>query len=114
MAGLTTLPQNIFKLCYTFTLSVASERIVRLSRVTHGSFIAFDMAVDDFSHGNAVTTWVRVRSNKENHIRLSEYLTKGRMVLVGEHCQLHCGRTKTATARSSLHHGGCPGVHQYR
>lgn len=26
---------------------------------------------------------VRVRSNKENHIRLSEYLTKGRMVLVG-------------------------------
>ena len=33
MAGLTTLPQNIFKLCYTFTLSVASERIVRLSRV---------------------------------------------------------------------------------
>ena len=49
---------------------------------THGSFIAFDMAVDDFSHGNAVTTWVRVRSNKENHIRLSEYLTKGRLVLV--------------------------------
>ena len=39
---------------------------------THGSFIAFDMAVDDFSHGNAVTTWVRVRSNKENHIRLSD------------------------------------------
>ena len=52
-------------------------------RPIHGSFIAFDMAVDDFSHGNAVTTWVRVRSNKENHIRLSEYLTKGRMVLVG-------------------------------
>lgn len=50
---------------------------------THGSFIAFDMAVDDFSHGNTVTTWVRVRSNRENHIRLSEYLTKGRMVLVG-------------------------------
>ena len=49
---------------------------------THGSFIAFDMAVDDFSHGNAVTTWVRVRSNKDNHIRLSEYLTKGRLILV--------------------------------
>ena len=39
---------------------------------THGSFIAFDMAVDDFSHGNTVTTWVRVRSIKENHIRLAE------------------------------------------
>lgn len=47
---------------------------------THGSFIAFDIAVDDFSHGNSVTTWVRVRSKKENHIRLSEYLTKGRLV----------------------------------
>ena len=49
---------------------------------THGSFIAFDMAVDDFSHGNAVTTWVRVRSKKENHIRLAEYLTKGRLLLI--------------------------------
>lgn len=49
---------------------------------THGSFIAFDMAVDDYSHGNSVTTWVRVRSKKENHIRLSEYLTKGRLLLI--------------------------------
>lgn len=48
----------------------------------HGSFIAFDIAVDDFSHGNNVTTWVRVRSKKENHIRLSEYLTKGRLVYI--------------------------------
>ena len=48
----------------------------------HGSFIAFDIAVDDYSHGNSVTTWVRVRSKKENHIRLSEYLTKGRLVLI--------------------------------
>lgn len=49
---------------------------------THSSFIAFDMAVDDYSHGNSVTTWVRVRSKKENHIRLSEYLTKGRLLLI--------------------------------
>lgn len=48
----------------------------------HGSFIAFDIAVDDYSHGNNVTTWVRVRSKKENHIRLSEYLTKGRLLLI--------------------------------
>lgn len=46
----------------------------------HGSFIAFDIAVDDYSHGNSITTWVRVRSKKENHIRLSEYLTKGRLL----------------------------------
>lgn len=48
----------------------------------HGSFIAFDIAVDDYSHGNSVTTWVRVRSKKENHVRLSEYLTKGRLLLI--------------------------------
>lgn len=48
----------------------------------HGSFIAFDIAVDDYSHGNSVTTWVRVRSKKENHIHLAEYLTKGRLLLI--------------------------------
>ena len=48
----------------------------------YSPFIAFDMAVDDYSHGNSVTTWVRVRSKKENHIRLSEYLTKGRLLLI--------------------------------
>lgn len=48
----------------------------------HGSFIAFDIAVDDYSHGNSITTWVRVRSKKESHIRLSEYLTKGRLILI--------------------------------
>lgn len=49
---------------------------------THGSFMAMDMAVDDYSKGQNVTTWVRVKSNRENHIRLAEYLTKGRLVLV--------------------------------
>lgn len=49
---------------------------------THGSFIAFDIAVDDYSHGNSVITWVRVRSKKECHLRLSEYLTKGRLLLI--------------------------------
>lgn len=49
---------------------------------THGSFISFDVAVDNYAHGNNVTTWVRVRSKKENHIRLSEYLTKGRLLLI--------------------------------
>ena len=41
---------------------------------THGTFMAVDIAVDD--------TWVRVRSSRENHVRLAEYLTKGRLILV--------------------------------
>lgn len=48
----------------------------------HGSFIAMDIAVDDYSKGNSITTWVRVRSSKDSHIRLAEYLTKGRLILV--------------------------------
>lgn len=48
----------------------------------HRTFIAVDMAVDDYSKGQNITTWVRVRSSRENHIRLAEYLTKGRLILV--------------------------------
>ena len=40
----------------------------------HGSFMAMNIAVDDYAKGQNVTTWVKVRSNKENHIRLAEYL----------------------------------------
>lgn len=60
-------------------------RIGKDSRVitgTHGTFMAVDIAVDNYSKGKNITTWVRVKNSKENHIRLAEYLTKGRMVLV--------------------------------
>ena len=49
---------------------------------TNGTFMAVDIAVDDYSKGKNITTWVRVRSSRENHIRLAEYLTKGRLILV--------------------------------
>ena len=49
---------------------------------SHGTFMAVDIAVDDYSRGQNVTTWVRVRSSRENHVRLAEYLTKGRLILV--------------------------------
>lgn len=48
----------------------------------HGTFMAVDIAVDDYAKGQNITTWVRVRSSRENHIRLAEYLTKGRLILV--------------------------------
>ena len=48
----------------------------------HGTFMAVDIAVDDYSRGQNITTWVRVRSSRENHVRLAEYLTKGRLILV--------------------------------
>ena len=49
---------------------------------THGTFMAVDIAVDDYSRGQNITTWVRVRSSRDNHVRLAEYLTKGRLILV--------------------------------
>ena len=48
----------------------------------HGTFIAVDMEVDDYSKGKNITTWVRVGSRGEKDIRLAEYLTKGRLILV--------------------------------
>ena len=44
--------------------------------------MSVDIAVDDYSKGQNITTWVRVRSSRENHVRLAEYLTKGRLILV--------------------------------
>ncbi len=61
---------------YTHTIGRIGQRIAASSRV-HGTFMAVDIAVDDYSKGKQITTWVRVKSSKENHIRLAEYLTKG-------------------------------------
>lgn len=66
---------------YTHTIG----RIGKDCRVitgTHGTFMSVDIAVDDYSKGQNITTWVRVRSSRENHVRLAEYLTKGRLILV--------------------------------
>ena len=44
--------------------------------------MAVDIAVDDYSEGQNITTWVMVRSSRENHVHLAEYLTMGRLILV--------------------------------
>ena len=46
--------------------------------------MAMDIAVDDYSRGQNTTTWIRVRSNKENHIRLCDslaYAEKGTLAM---------------------------------
>lgn len=48
----------------------------------NGKFLSMDVAVDDFNKGENITTWVRIRSSKNNHIKLAKYLTKGRIILV--------------------------------
>lgn len=49
---------------------------------THGSFLSFDLAVDNFEKGKNITTWIRVRSNNPAHINLSQWLTKGKLLIV--------------------------------
>lgn len=68
----------------------------------HGSFMAMNIAVDDYAKGQNVTTWVKVRSSKENHIRLAEYLTKGRLVLVEGTLSSSLWTDKTGRARFSF------------
>ena len=58
---------------YTHTIGRIGKDCKTITGV-HGTFIAVDMAVDDYSKGQNITTWVRVRSSRENH--------KGRLILV--------------------------------
>lgn len=45
-----------------------------------GMFVSMDIAVENFVKGEKTTTWVRVRSKRQNHINLCKYLTKGKML----------------------------------
>lgn len=56
---------------------------------THGTFMAVDIAVDDYSRGQNITTWVRVRSSRENHV----HITVERPTRREPHPNLHqCGQ----------------------
>ena len=70
---------------YTHTIGRIGAKDCRVITGTHGTFMAVDIAVDDYSKGKQITTWVRVKSSKENHIRLAEYLTKGSYGACGRH-----------------------------
>lgn len=47
-----------------------------------GAFVTFDVAVDSYNKGENNTMFIRLRSKKEYHINLSQYLTKGKLILV--------------------------------
>ena len=70
---------------YTHTIGRIGAKDFRVITGTHGTFMAVDIAVDDYSKGKQITTWVRVKSSKENHIRLAEYLAEGRVGCSGRH-----------------------------
>ena len=79
--SVTSFPQITSIMLYTHTIGRIGKDCKVITGV-HGTFMAVDIAVDDYSRGQNITTWVRVRSSRENHIRLADYLTKGRLILV--------------------------------
>lgn len=46
-------------------------------------FVGFTVAVNTRNQGKDVTYWIDVRSFNPNHVRLSQYLTKGKIVQIG-------------------------------
>lgn len=44
--------------------------------------MSMDVATGFYSKGENKTQWIRVRSKRANHIKLAQYLTQGRMILV--------------------------------
>lgn len=47
-----------------------------------GDFISMDVATDFYSGGENKTQWIRVRSSRENHVKLAQHLTKGKLIMV--------------------------------
>ena len=75
------MPQYYSIMIYTHTIGRIGRDCQTING-SHGTFIAVNIAVDDYANGENITTWVRVKSSRENHLRLAQYLTKGRMILV--------------------------------
>lgn len=48
---------------YTHTIGRIGAKDCRVITGTHGTFMAVDIAVDDYSKGKQITTWVRVKSS---------------------------------------------------
>lgn len=64
-------------------------------------FVAFTVAVNTKNLGKDVTYWVDVRSFNQHHIRLAQYLTKGKMVQVGGDYNSSITTDKVGVARIS-------------
>ena len=67
---------------YTHFIGRIGKDGAKVINGNNGQFLSMDVATDIYSKGENRTLWVRVRSNRENHIKLAQWLTKGRMLLI--------------------------------
>ena len=62
-------------------------------------FVAFTIAVNTKNLGKDVTYWIDIRSFNQNHMRLAQYLKKGKLVQVGGDYNCVINTDKTGVAR---------------
>lgn len=67
-----------------------------------GSFMSMDVVVIDKINGEEKATWVRVTSSKPNHVNLSKYLTKGKLITVIGNATSRAWNDKEGKAQSQI------------
>lgn len=65
------------------------------------SLMIMNVATDEFSHGQKVTTWLRVITANERMFKLKDYLTKGKMLNINGVESVSVYKTKNDTYAAS-------------
>jgi single-strand DNA-binding protein len=60
------------------------------------------VVVIDKINGEEKATWVRVTSNKSNHVNLTQYLTKGKVIFITGNVSSRSWNDKEGNAQSQL------------
>ena len=83
-----------------FTARIGKD--ARVIESKNGQFMSMDVVVIDRINGGEKTTWVRVTSNKPNHVNLTQYLTKGKVIFITGNVSSRSWNDKDGNAQSQL------------
>ena len=83
-----------------FTARIGKD--ARVIESKNGQFMSMDVVVIDKINGEEKATWVRVTSNKSNHVNLTQYLTKGKVIFITGNVSSRSWNDKEGSAQSQL------------
>ena len=83
-----------------FTARIGAD--ARAIEGKNGKFMSMDVVVNDKINGEEKATWVRVTSNKPNHVNLAQFLTKGKVVTITGNVSSRAWNDKEGKAQSQL------------
>ena len=83
-----------------FTARIGKD--ARVIESKNGQFMSMDVVVNDKINGEEKATWVRVTSNKSNHVNLTQYLTKGKVICITGNVSSRGWNDKEGNAQSQL------------